>query len=278
MTSQRKKADDFRELHHRDRILVLPNAWDVPSARVFEGEGFPAVATSSAAVMVSLGYQDGELIGRQQYLEAVRRIAKVLSVPLSVDAVAGFGQTPGEVAATTRGLIRAGAVGLNIEDFEHSTKKLFTVRNQVEKLKAIKRVGGVMNVPLVINARTDALRYAQGDSEARFREAVERAMAYRDAGVDCVYPMGLVEPEQISAFVNALDFPTNVMVRKGLPPLKDLQKAGVKRVSFGPTPMYATMGLLKRISKEVQATGTYDYLLEGSITFDELNRLAAPKA
>ncbi len=278
MTSQEEKAEAFRELHHKDRILILPNAWDVPSARVFENEGFPAVATSSAAVMVSLGYPDGELISRHEYLAAVKRIAKVLSIPLSADAVAGFGRTSAEVASTARGLIRAGAVGLNIEDFEHSTKRLFTARSHVEKIKAIKKTGEAMRVPLVINARTDALRYATGGSSARFNEAVDRAISYRDAGADCVYPMGLVDLDQISSFVRALDFPVNVMVRKGLPPVKDLERAGVKRLSFGPSASYAALGLLRRISKEVRGTGTYGSLLEGVLTFDELNSLAVPKA
>src|SRR5689334_1738126 len=93
MQSQRDKAQDFRELHHGKRILILPNAWDVPSARVFENEGFPAVATSSAGLMVSLGYPDGEVMSRSEFVSAVGRITRALTVPLSVDIVAGFGST-----------------------------------------------------------------------------------------------------------------------------------------------------------------------------------------
>jgi 2-methylisocitrate lyase-like PEP mutase family enzyme len=274
---QAVKAEVFRELHSRRKLLILPNAWDVPSARVFEDEGFPAVATSSAGVMVSLGYPDGEAIGRDEYLRAVTRISKALAIPLSADAVAGFGKTPHEVEVTTRGLVRAGAVGLNIEDFQHSTGKLYPMSLQVKKLKAIQTVGQALKVPLVINARTDALRYAPGDEQDRFDEAVRRGIAFRDAGADCVYPMGLVDAESITSYVKALDFPVNVMVRRGLPPARDLERMGVARVSFGPSASYATMGLLKRISREVLAEGTFGGLTEGSITFDELNSLAVPK-
>ncbi len=275
MKSQRKKAEDFRALHHGKRILILPNAWDVPSARIFEDAGFPAVATSSAGLMVSLGYPDGEAIGKVELFEVVRRIAKVLSVPLSADVVGGFGETPKQVTSTVKSVIEAGAIGINIEDF-HATK-LEPVEKQVEKLKAIKKLGESMGMPLVINARTDALRYAPGDQEAKLNEAIRRATAYRDAGVDCVYPMGLTDAASISSFVKALNFPVNVMVRKGLPPIKKLEALGVVRVSFGPGASYAAMGFLKRIAREVTEKGTYHNLVDGAITFNELNSLALPR-
>jgi len=277
LKSQKEKAEDFRALHHGKRILVLPNAWDVPSARVFEDAGFPAVATSSAGMLVSLGYPDGEVINKDEFVAAVRRIARVLSVPLSADIVAGFGKTSKEVLATVRAILKAGAIGVNIEDFIHATKKLHPVERQIENVKAIRKLAETTGIPLVINARTDALRFADGDEEARVKEAIRRAIAYRDAGADCVYPMGLIDATSITRFVKALDFPINVMVRKGLPPISELQRLGVARVSFGPTPSYAAMGLLRRAAREVLEKGTYESLVEGAITFDELNALAVPR-
>jgi len=277
LKSQKEKAEDFRALHHGKRILVLPNGWDVPSARVFEDAGFPAVATSSAGMLVSLGYPDGEVVGRDEFVSAVERIARVLSVPVSADIVAGFGKTTKEVVATVRAILKTGAVGINIEDFAHATKKLYPVERQIENVKAIRELAETSRVPLVINARTDALRFAEGDEEARVKEAIRRATAYRDAGADCVYPMGLIDATSIGRFVKALDFPINVMVRKGLPPVSELQRLGVARVSFGPTASYAAMGLLKRAAKEVLEKGTYENLVEGAITFDELNALAVPR-
>ena len=275
--SQRDKAEDFRALHHGKQILILPNAWDVPSARVFEDEGFPAVATSSAGLMVSLGYPDGQVISRDEYMSAVRKISHVLSVPLSADIVAGFGATPKELLATVREVLKAGAIGINIEDFAHATKKLFPIKTQVDKLKAIKKLGQTTGIPVVINARTDAFRFASGEEGARLKEAIRRATAYRDAGADCVYPMGLFDPASIRVFEQALDFPVNVMVRKGLPSVDELERLGVARVSFGPSASYAAMGLLKRAAREVLEKGTYESLVEGAITFDELNSLALPR-
>ncbi len=277
LTSQREMAESFGALHRRGTVLILPNAWDVPSARVFEDEGFPAVATSSAAMMVSLGYPDGEVIPRDEYFKSVRRLATVLTVPLSVDAAAGFGRTPGEVSLTVRKLVKAGAIGLNIEDFQPGTNRLLSVDLQVQKIKAAKAAGEGLKVPMFVNARTDALRFGKGDEDARFGQAVQRAVAYRDAGADCVYPMGLVEASRIKEFVGRLSFPVNVMVRKGLPTVSELNRLGVARVSFGPYASYAAMGLLRRISREVQGKGTYEHLVHDAITFEELNRLASPR-
>lgn len=256
---------------------MLPNGWDVPSARVFEELGFRAVGTSSAALMVSLGYPDGEEIGRDEMVSAVRRIAGALSVPLTADVVSGFGETPKEVSGTVRSVIGAGAVGVNIEDFVHETGRLRPVQAQLERLGAVVELRGRSGVPLVINARTDALRFAEGDDASRFREAVSRASAYRDAGADCVYPMGLFDAAGIREFVRELDCPVNVMVRPGLPPVSELENAGVARLSFGPAAARAVFGLLKRIGEEVLEKGTYGSMLDGAITYEELNRLAGPR-
>lgn len=277
MTSQSEKAEAFRALHHREQLLVLPNAWDVPSARVFEDAGFPAVATSSAGLMVSRGYRDGEEMPRRELVAAVRRIAERLRIPLSVDVVAGYGRTPRQVVSTVRAVLEAGAVGINLEDGIPGSSDLFPVDAQVRKIQAIRALAETAGIPLVINARTDAIRRAAGDTRARLGEAIRRSQAYRDAGADCVYPMGLTDAGSISEFVQALNFPTNVMVRAGLPPLAELERLGVRRVSFGPAASYATLGMLKRISREILEQRTFEGLVVGAITHDELNRLAEPR-
>ena len=277
MKLQTDKAEEFRALHHGNRILILPNAWDVASARVFEEAGFGVVATSSAGVMVSLGYPDGESIGIDEYASAVRRISRALSVPLSADLVGGFGNDPGAVAESVGRVVGAGAVGINIEDFVHETKKLLPLESQLARLKAVLTMRESQGVKFVVNARTDAFRFAEGDENERLKEAIKRGKAFRDLGVDCVYPMGLTDSASISAYVEALKFPVNVMVRKGLPPVAELQRIGVRRLSFGPSASYAAMGLLRRASEEVLKKGTYQALVDGAITFDELNALAAPR-
>jgi 2-methylisocitrate lyase-like PEP mutase family enzyme len=277
MLSQKEKAEEFRRLHHQDRPLVLPNAWDVPSARVFEDAGFPAVATSSAGLMVSRGYPDGESMPRGELVAAVARIARTLGVPLSADVVAGYGRGPREVTATVRRILGAGAIGINIEDKDPATERLFPVPAQVRKITAIVELGRSLDIPLVINARTDALTL-HGAPEELIREAIRRCIAYRDAGADCVYPMRLTDAAAIATLVAAVACPVNVMIRRGLPAIGELAELGIKRVSFGPGASYATMGLLKRIGQEVLARGTFESLLDGAITFDELNRLASPRS
>ncbi|HXW36425.1 MAG TPA: isocitrate lyase/phosphoenolpyruvate mutase family protein [Nitrososphaerales archaeon] len=277
MKSQIEKADFFRSLHRRGDPFVLPNCWDVPSARIFENSGFQAIATSSAGVMVSLGFPDGEAIGLPEYLAAVGRIGKVLSLPLSVDIVGGFGSSPIDVEHSVKYVLELGAVGINIEDLDHETGALRSAKTQVERVRAAKTAGVTKGVPVVINARTDALRVGGGDGDSKFEDAVSRATAYRDAGADCVYPMGLTEASPIREFVNRLSFPVNVMVRKGLPSLPELKQLGIARVSFGPAASYAALGLLKRASKEIMERGTFETLVDGAISFDELNDLARPK-
>ncbi len=278
MKSKQEKAEKFRSLHHAEHILVLPNAWDGPSARVFEDAGFPAIATSSAGLSVSLGYPDGEKISRDELFSAVRRIASALTVPLSADIEAGFGFTIDQLTETIRGVIDAGAVGINIEDIaDFQTKGLMPVEKQVERIKAIRKFSHSQGIPLLINARTDAFRFGAGNEKTRVDEAIRRATAYAEAGADCLYPMGLTDRESISTFVKAVSKPVNIMARKGAPTIPELEKIGVARVSLGPGPIYAAMGLLKRIAQELKEKGTYEALLIGAITFDELNTLALPK-
>lgn len=279
MKSQQEKARIFRSLHHSERVLVLPNAWDVPSARIFENAGFPAIATSSAALSVSLGYPDGEKIEKGELFLAIKRIATALAVPLSADIESGFGSTVDQLTGTIRSVIDAGAVGINIEDIaDFANKSLVPLEKQIERIKAIKSVSDSSRIPLVINARTDAFRFSAGDEKARFEEAIRRSIAYADAGADCLYPMGLTDRELISVFVKAVDRPVNIMARRGAPTIPELEKIGVARVSLGPGPIYAAMGLLNRIASELKERGTYEMMLDGAITFDELNALARPRS
>ena len=278
LKSQTERAEEFRSLHKSNHVLVLPNVWDVPSARIFEDAGFPAVATSSAALAVSLGYPDGETISKDELFTTVKKIVSHLAIPVSVDVESGFGASPDHLSDTIRRVIASGGVGINIEDvssFENKT--LFNVENQVERLRTVRDVSKSLGIPIVINARTDAYRFGGGDDKAKLKEAIRRANAYAEVDADCLYPMGLAEKGAISEFVKAVKRPVNIMARKGAPTIPELEEIGVKRLSLGPGPMYATMGLLKKISRELKQKGTYHALLDGAITFDELNMLARPR-
>ena len=278
MKSQEEKAEEFRTLHNSKRILILPNAWDVPSARIFEEAGFPAIATSSATLAVSLGYPDGERIGKDEFFLAVKRIANHLTAPLTVDIESGFGTTRAQLSDTIKRVIEAGAIGINIEDISNfESKTLFAVEKQVERIRTARSASEALGFQLFINARTDAFRYTAGEDKVRLQETIRRANAYAEADADCLYPMGLTDSASLCTFVRTVDKPVNILARKGAPTIPELEKIGVKRLSLGPGPMEATLGFLRRIANELKEKGTYEILLAEAISFDELNALAEPR-
>jgi len=273
MTDQRARAIRFRQLHHDSAILVLPNAWDAASARIFEAVGFPAVATTSGGVANSLGYPDGQHIPREEMLFMVRRIARTVHIPVTADIESGFGATVEAVVETVRAVIEAGAVGINLEDSVRSEEKhLLPIPDQVERIRALRALGEEMGVPLVINARTDAYLVPM-EPDARFEVAVERANAYLAAGADCAFPILVTDADTIRRLVEAIPGPINVLALPGVPAVSDLERLGVKRVSMGAGPCRATMGLTRRIAEELRERGTYRAFLEGAMPSGEANGL-----
>jgi 2-methylisocitrate lyase-like PEP mutase family enzyme len=270
MKGQAGKATELRALHHGPEMLVLPNAWDCASARVFEDAGFPAIATTSAGVAFSLGYPDGEHIRPEEMLIAVKRIADCVEVPVTADLEAGYD----DPAVTTAAVVEAGAVGLNIEDLDGgSPGELVEVDTQVRKIQTIRRVGEELGVPLVINARTDVYLAQIGESAARFHLALDRLRAYVEAGADCLFVPGISDEALIREFVEALRFPLNILIGPGMPPLSRLQELGVARVSTGSGIARATIGLTRRIAREIKETGSLASVFDGAISYADANRL-----
>jgi 2-methylisocitrate lyase-like PEP mutase family enzyme len=263
------KAEQLRQLHQGPRILVLPNAWDAASARIFEDAGFPAIATTSAGVAFALGYPDGQLIPRDEMLAAVKTIASRVQVPVTADLEAGYE----DVAKTAMSAIEAGAVGLNIEDMNHSEGGLFSTSQQVEKIKTVRRVGESLGVRLVINARTDQYLAEIGEPATRFERACERLRAYIEAGADCVFAPGVTDEATIGRLVTSLRFPLNVLAQPPSPPVAKLQELGVARVSTGAGIMRAAMGLTQRAAEELHGSGTYRAMFEGAMSWDKANGL-----
>jgi 2-methylisocitrate lyase-like PEP mutase family enzyme len=274
---QPEKAAAFRALHDRSRILVLPNAWDAASARVFEAAGFPAVATTSAGLAWSLGYPDGEQVGRDEMVAALGRIAGRVAVPVTADVEAGFGSTPEEVGDTVRLVLAAGAVGVNLEDGTRSpARPLVDPALHVDRIQAARAVAEAVGVPLVINARTDVYLAGVGEVGERFDHAVRRANAYRAAGADCLFVPGVRDTATIGRLVRALDGPLNVLAGPGCPAVPELRELGVARVSVGSGPMVATLTLLRRLAEELAGPGTYTAFTGPAIVpYPEWNRLLA---
>ena len=276
---QADKAEQFRKLHRGPRILVLPNAWDVASARILEELGYPAIATTSAGIAFSLGYPDGQRVSREQMLQVVARIAHAVRVPVTADMEAGYGTTVQDMSETAKALIAAGAIGMNLEDVtgeDESSHVNMTL--QVEKIRAIRETASSMGVPLVLNARTDIYLMPIGPTETRFDRTVERLRAYRQAGADCLFAPGPRDGETIRKLVAAVDGPLNILLMPGGPSLGELEKMGVARASAGSAVMRATLSLVQHIGKELMQGGSCDFLFDGTIPHADLNRLLSRAA
>jgi 2-methylisocitrate lyase-like PEP mutase family enzyme len=274
IAAQGRKAEILRKLHGGSRALVLPNAWDVASACVLEQMGYPAIATTSAGVAFALGYPDGQRISRDEMLEVVARIARAVRVPVTADMESGYGTTPAEMADTAKAIVAAGAVGLNFEDVTGEIESSHVETSlQVEKIRTIREVSASMGVSLVINARTDVYLMPIGPEATRFDRTVERLRAYRAAGADCVFAPGLVDRGLIGKLVKAVEAPLNVLATSGCPSIPELEALGVRRVSIGSGVMRATLGLVRRIGKELMERGTYSAVFDGTIPYTEITEL-----
>jgi 2-methylisocitrate lyase-like PEP mutase family enzyme len=190
--SHDKKTAQFRQLHQGPSILVLPNAWDVASARIFSALGFPAIATTSAGIANCLGYADGEIIPMDEMLFMIKRIVNAVDVPVTADIEAGYSDDPEELARTIASVIGLGVVGINLED-SSASDELVDVNLQTEKLRAVREAASALSVDLFINARVDVYLLGVGESEERFRNAIDRALAYKAAGADCIFIPGVAD-------------------------------------------------------------------------------------
>ncbi len=270
--TQQSKAEAFRRMHRGGSILLLPNIWDVASARILEESGVEAIATSSAGVAFTLGYPDGQRISRSEMIAAVARIARAVKVPVTADLEAGYGDHPEDAARTASDVIAAGAVGMNIEDgTDDSSQPLIELALAVEKIRAVREEALRTGVPIVVNARTDVYLAEVGPPERRYDETVRRLAAYRDAGADCLFAPGVRDVSTIDRLVKDLKWQVNILAGPGSPSVPELQKLGVARVSLGSGPMRATLGLLSRLAEELKTSGTYE-AMNGAPTHAEVNR------
>jgi 2-methylisocitrate lyase-like PEP mutase family enzyme len=234
-TDLQSHCDLLRSLHRPGSPLLLPNAWDVATARAVVAAGFPVVATSSGAVAATLGYEDHEGAPGEEMLAAAARIARGVEVPVTVDAEAGYGMEPAELVAALR---NAGAAGCNLEETDHASDSLRDPERHAEWLGAVRQAATAEGYGLVINARVDVFLnpfFAGAGAEALAElipEGLRRAKAYLEAGADCVYPIALWEAEAVRHFVSETGGPVNVTRLPQAPSLTELAELGVARVSW----------------------------------------------
>lgn len=272
--SQPELARQFLALHDGRKTLLLPNAWDVSSARIFEEAGFPAIGTSSAGVAFSLGYPDGQRISRDEMLTVVHRIAEAVHIPVTADVEAGYGTKLEDVAETARQVIAAGAVGMNLEDaIPERADALADLNLQIEIISAVNEISARAGLAFVLNARTDVFLAEIGPAETRLAQAIERLNAYRDAGAQSLFVPGVKDKETIAQLVSGVRGPLNILATAGTPPLAELEKLGVARVSVGSGPMRATLGLISRMARQLHDEGTFSLMTDGAMTYAEANRL-----
>jgi 2-methylisocitrate lyase-like PEP mutase family enzyme len=235
-TELHSHCDLLRSLHRPGDPLLLPNAWDVATARAVVAGGFPVVATTSGGLAATLGYADHEGAPGDEMLAAAARIARGVEVPVTVDAEAGYGMEPAELVAALRNV---GAAGCNLEDSDYAAGSLRDPDQHAEWLGAVRQAASEDGYPLVINARIDVFLgpflagAGPGTQEELVPEALRRASAYLEAGVDCVFPITLWEKDALSRFTSEVRGPVNVVRLPQAPSLAELAELGVARVSWG---------------------------------------------
>lgn len=276
-SDQAALANGFRAMHRSPPALLLPNAWDAVSARLFEESGFRAVATTSGGLAWALGYPDGEQAPWGEVVAATRRIVRVVNVPVSADIEAGFGAAPDDVFARVREMIDAGIAGLNIEDgnpLVHGT--LRPIADAAERVHAARRAADAAGVPIVINARTDVYHHDTGDAAQRRDEALLRGRAYIEAGADCIFLFGRPALDVVAELAPLIAAPINIVGRAGMPGMATLERMGVSRVSTASGPSMAALAAVQRVARTLFETREFD-ALTSDVKRDDLQRWFAEK-
>lgn len=272
MSALPQAARAFHALHTGPDVLLLPNAWDAASARVIEGVGAKAIATSSAAVAWSHGYADGHHLPIGLLVTTVEEIARVVHVPITADAEGGYSDDPAEVGENIFALCNAGAVGINLEDGRDAPE--LHVRKVAAARKGAERAG----VDLYINARTDVYLKRLVAPEAAVEETIRRGLAAKAAGASGLFVPGVTDAKEIAAIVAGVGIPVNVMARPGVPPAADLKRLGVRRLSAATGVAAAAWASVRAAATAFLAEGDSDVLAQHAGESFNYNELFKPKA
>ena len=276
ITAANAKSRKVRELIRAPEILVMPGAYDVLSALLFEQMGFKAIQGTSGGIAASLGYPDGEAMSREQFIEMSGHFATAVSVPFNADGERGYGDENG-VGATVRALVARGVAGMNLEDGAAKGRGgLVELSQQLRKIKTVMDTKRELGSEFFLNARVDAFHVFTDDPKKALEEAIRRGNAYAEAGGDCVFYLGLHSSEIIGRVAKEVKAPISILAGPQSPSVSELQDLGVARVSYGSSFLKAAIGAVRRLALELQQKGTVTALKDGLQT-PEIVALVARK-
>jgi 2-methylisocitrate lyase-like PEP mutase family enzyme len=267
MRTQQEKGVAFRALHERDHAFIIPNPWDVGTARMLAHLGFEALATTSTGLAFSVGFRDNTM-QRDEVIEHVKAIASATALPVSADLENGFGDTP-EIAAETVCLaVSAGAVGGSIEDMRREATSgktddpIYGLEQAAERIRAAAEAVHSLPFPFMLTARAENYLVGRAD----IKDTIRRLQAYQEAGADVLYAPGLQTKEEIKAVVNSVDRPMNVVMGlRGVQlTLAELSEIGVKRVSVGSSLCRAALGAFLHAAREMKDSGSFHFAEEAA--------------
>ena len=262
-------VNTFRQLHDNSVPLRLPNAWDAGSARLIESLGAPAIATTSAGFAWALGYADGRVLPFDEVIASVRRIVRVLNVPLSVDIENGYSGDPKTVADHVMQLVDLGIAGINIEDGSDPASLLAL------KIEAIKNALVRSGSDLFVNARSDVFLAGLAEKSKQAEESIARGNLYASAGADGLFLPALVQSSDIETIAGATRLPLNVMAVPGLADAAALGKLGVRRLSAGSGISQVVLGKAKALAQDFLNDGRSETLASNPLPYSEIQNLLA---
>lgn len=273
--SQEIKAKKFYQLHHSGKMLVFPNVWDSLGAALLESLHYPAIATASASIAFTKGYNDGEYLPFNDLLTDLTKIVSSVNIPVTADIESGYASSDKELVENIKRFISTGIAGINIEDTNKETGSLNSIENQCNNIHLIKNVSLEMGISLFINARTDV--YIHGNefetAEAKLEETIKRGLAYKNAGADCYYPILMRQEKDIKKTVEQLQIPINILTIPGIPELNILNEIGVARVSLGPSFLKIAIKAMKDMAEKLNNLEGLSEITGNEITSDYLKNL-----
>lgn len=274
-SNQQIKAKQLHQLHHSGKTLILPNVWDSLGSILLESLHYPAIATASASIAYTNGYNDGEYLPFNDLLTQLTKIVNSVNIPVTADIESGYSSNDKQLQENIKRLISTGIVGINIEDTNRTTGSLVSIENQSNNIHIIKNVATEMGISLFINARSDV--YIHGNkfetAEAKLEETLKRGLAYKNAGADCFYPIVMLNEHDIKKTVQELQIPINILTIPGIPELSILNEIGVARVSLGPSFLKIAIKAMKDIAEKLNNLEGLSEITANEVTSDYLKSL-----